>query len=276
MDLPVVQRHINRLTTGDPSRSWAEAIQETYFPPDRWGRRGLTLGCNDGRAERAVLSTGICSSFDAIDISEEAIAEAKRRAGELGLDVDYSVCDVNFVALPGETYGLVLTVASLHHFERLGHVLDQVHDALIPEGLFVFNEFVGPSRFRWREKQLELAQELLEMIPEELRRRGDESIYTHVARPDPVAFDRDEPFEAIRSEEILPLVEERFRILAHQGYGGSLLHLALQGIARNFVDGDAGHERLLERLCAEEQRLCAEHSIASDFAVVVAARREAG
>jgi SAM-dependent methyltransferase len=41
---------------------------------------GLTLGCGAGRLERALVHEGICSTFHGIDISDKAIAAARRIA----------------------------------------------------------------------------------------------------------------------------------------------------------------------------------------------------
>ncbi len=53
---------------------------------------------------------------------------------------------INTVALPRSAYDLIFSCHSFHHFEALEHVMQQAHDALTPGGLFVPEEFVGPTQ----------------------------------------------------------------------------------------------------------------------------------
>jgi SAM-dependent methyltransferase len=275
LDSPLILRQINRVVTGDENLDWTEAIQRVYLPPTRWGGRGLTLGCNDGRAERYVVQAGICSSFDAFDISEKSIEAARTSAAEAGLQLHYEVADVNTLELPRDTYSLALAVMALHHFERLEHVFAQVHAALRRDGIFVFNEFVGPTRFRWTAEQIGLANQVRAELPDELRRTPDGGLAGDVGRPDPVEFDRTDPFEAIRSADILPLAREHFRILDRRDYGGTVLQLVLDGILQNFDESREEHAAILKGLVEKERAWIESGVIPSDYTVVVAARRDA-
>jgi SAM-dependent methyltransferase len=78
--------------------------------------------------------------------------------------------DVNTIQLPKSTYDLVFSCHSFHHFVELEYVMDQVHQSLTPHGLFVLDEYVGPTQFQWTtEKQLGLVNSLLALLPDRLR-----------------------------------------------------------------------------------------------------------
>jgi SAM-dependent methyltransferase len=272
MRLAAVQRHIDACVTGRPGVQWAEGIGLEFLAGRVRDGRGVTLGCSDGGAERHALASGLFRSFDGFDISPAAVAAARRLAAAQGLDVRYQVADVNFVELPPRSYDLAVVVMALHHFERLEHVLDQVAAALKPSGLLVFNEYVGPDRFQWTERQLGLGNEALARIPASLRAHADGRTVTAVERPDPAQLARTDPFEAIRSAAIVPLVRERFTILAERPYGGTILHPLLNGIAQNFDETLPQHARVLQELIAfETGHLRA--GLPSDFTVVVAGPR---
>jgi hypothetical protein len=83
---------------------------------------------------------------------------------------------------------------------------------------------------------------------------------------------RDSPYEAVRSEEILKLVSERFTMIRRRDYGGAILHPLLDGIAGNFRIGSASDTRLLYRLLLLERELEKAGEISSDFTSVVARR----
>jgi heme-degrading monooxygenase HmoA len=55
------------------------------------------------------------------------------------------------------------------HFVELERIMEQVSQALTPRGLFVLEEFVGPTRFQWTDLQLEAVRLLLAMLPAGLR-----------------------------------------------------------------------------------------------------------
>lgn len=271
---PLVQRHIRRQVTGDPQLFWGEVVLQHFFPPQRRGGRGLSLGCNEAPLERMIVQSGYCAAFDGFDISAQAIANGRRAAAAAGVDLNLQVADINTLELPPDTYDLALITMALHHVEQLEAVCGRIHAALRQDGIFVFDEFVGPTRFQWTEAQLQAANAMRHRLPAALRRLPSGEPAGPVTRPELEAMRRFDPFEAIRSAEILDVVRRQFRVLAQRDYGGTVLHLALQPILVNFDETDAAHRELLQQMCDEEQRLIAAGALPSDFTVVVAARRD--
>ena len=270
LSLQTILRHGNRCVTGSDELQWAEGVGREFLIGRIADGHGLTLGCSDGGAERHVMAGGICATFDAFDISPAAVDEARRLAQQHGLPIRYEVADVNRLELAPASYDLVVIVMALHHFERLEFVLDQIARALRPGALLVFNEFVGPTRFQWTDAQLRACNEALVMIPEQLRVGVGGELVTEIVRPDAAELARTDPFEAIRSDEIMALVRERFDLVAERGYGGAVLHPLLSGLAHNFDEAQREHVDLLRRLIAFEQQQMADGLVGSDFTLVVA------
>lgn len=265
-DHPVIRAHINFRVSGDPVVNWLEDF----------GRRfgggfdlALNLGCGFGDLEAHAFGLGLVREFHSLDLSATALAAAGKKLQ--GLPVRFEQCDLNQVVLPAGAYDVVFAASSLHHLLRLEHVLDQVRSGLRPGGLLVFDEYVGPSRFQWEETQLRAVNELLSALPGRYRRdlRGGGK-KRRIYRPAQDETNRDSPFEAIRSAEILPLVRERFTVVAERGYGGAILHPLLDGIAGNFQLERAEDVDLLTRLAGLEERLEEAGVIRSDFTVMVA------
>lgn len=188
----------------------------------------------------------------------------------------YEVRDVNRIDLPEAAYDCVWGVHSIHHLDRLEHVFAEVARALRPGGHFVLNEFVGPSRFQWTDRQLEVIDGLLRVMPERLRAicREPGRLKTRVERPTIAAMMRVDPSEAARSSEILPLLPQFFEVLEVKGYGGTVLQMLLHEIAGNFRTDDPATVRLLETCFDVEESLISAGDLPHDFALVVAQKKQ--
>lgn len=269
-DSPLVNRmYIHPRFSARPDANWLAAVADSWFPESV--SEALSLGCGGGGLERHAMALGIADQFHALDISEEALLLARRLAGDCGYlgRIQYEVSDLNCVELELNRYDAVFASQSLHHISHLEHYLEQVRVALKPGGLFIINEFVGPSQYQWTDQQLELAQEMLDSIPEPYRRslQGN-GVKRRIARPTINEMNRIDPTEAIRSAEIIPEVEKRFEVLQRVDFGGTLLQLVLDDIVGNFQD-TASDRRELRKLFDREQALLDSGVLESDFTMMV-------
>jgi SAM-dependent methyltransferase len=274
-DSPIIEReYVNRTLGGDPDVNWVTHLRRQHLP-ERVARV-LTIGCGSGPLERQGVDLDLAARFDAIDLSPGAIALARQLAARHGSGdrIAYRVADANRLELPAAAYDAIVFPQSLHHVERLEHLLAQVHHALRPAGRLVLNEYVGPTRFQWSDRQLGHAQRLLDRLPARLRRgirSGEPKL--RVLRPTIEQMIATDPSEAIRSAEILPLVRERFDVVEQIGFGGTILMPLLEDIAGNFDPARPDDVARLLALCAEERRLLDRGELPSDFVLLVARRR---
>lgn len=81
-----------------------------------------------------------------------------------------------------------------------------------------------------------------------------------------------DPSEAVRSAEIVPVLQQYFDLVELRPLGGTILQFLLADIAGNFQQDEAGAQ-LLEMLFAIEDALMAAGHLDSDFAYIVAAPR---
>jgi SAM-dependent methyltransferase len=187
--------------------------------------------------------------------------------------VNYFVADLNKACFPPSTYDAAFASQSLHHIKDLEHLFAQVHQTLKPGGLFVVNEFVGPNQFQWTDKQLQHARAAYRKIPLHYRvnlRNGQ--IKPEIARQTIAKMNAVDPTEAIRSQDILPLIYQQFDVIDRADFGGTIVNLVLDGIAGNFTSSPEDRA-LLQELCATEQALLRSGELTSDFMVLVARRR---
>jgi 2-polyprenyl-3-methyl-5-hydroxy-6-metoxy-1,4-benzoquinol methylase len=200
-------------------------------------KRGLSLACGSGRAERAMLNQGICTSFHGIDVAEDALQEARKIAAQENLDITYEHADLNTLKLTPQSYDLVVTQNCLHHVLQLEHLAEEIHQALSPDGVLWISDYVGETQFQYSEKRLEIANAVLKILPPKLRtNRVNEKILEHVNVPTPGFLVS--PFEAIRSAEIMPLFLERFKVLAKHDNDAVMRLVVPQGARNDYLENE--------------------------------------
>ncbi len=175
-ELPGVMNHINLRISGRPDVDWIEYTVKKHLPMARVARC-LSLGCGTGQLERSLARLNAFESCDAYDVSEESIAMARKLADAEGFGhINYQVADVNRLELPEDHYDAAWLYGSLHHLGALEEVLGRLRRSLKPDGLLAFNEYVGPARFQFPERQKEIANLCLKLLPLRYRRVVDEAL----------------------------------------------------------------------------------------------------
>lgn len=270
----VLRLYINPMSTGSPDEKWFDYVARKYFSEP--AGKALSLGCGGGGLERHGLALNVCESFDAYDISVGSIEAAKEEARKAGIEdrVNYAVADLNDISLEEDAYDAVFASMSVHHLENLEGVFLELTKALKPGGLFVFNEFVGPSQFQWTERQLTLSNKLLATIPERYRTGEKGNVLRRITAPTIQFMNEMDPSESIRSAEIMPLVERYFEIVERRDYGGTLLHLVTgAGTMSNYSPEREEDLILLRRMIDFEKRHVEAGDIESDFTLVIVRNR---
>jgi SAM-dependent methyltransferase len=279
LDHPAVLEECVFPKLGGGQRNWLLAMLERHTIP--WGGAWLSLGCGEGAFELWLLENGVADSIAGIDVSPQAVEIAGRQASERGLErARFEVADLNAGSLPVGPFDVVFTSMSLHHVLELESAVSAVEVALRDGGFFLANEYVGPSRFQFPLEQKEAAERLIAALPRELRVHSVESRRTGAAvfkdkylSRTPEQWEEVDPSEAVRSDEIVGVLERTFAQSWVYPYGGSLLHLVLEHIASNFDPGNARDRELIRLLDACESGLIRSGLFGSDFAVLVARRR---
>lgn len=320
-DLPEVQRYFNSRISGDPLIGPVPYALEAHFRGKLPLARCLSLGCGSGWLERHLATLGAFEVCDAVDVSAGSIQQARQHAAAAGIKgINYQVADINRLVLEPGSYDAIWVFAAMHHFEELEHVAEQIRSALKPGGLLILFEYVGPARFQFPERQKEITNHCLHLLPARyrapmqgvilrelqrnplkkgprwlvsrlitktrdgdivgvLRRRlrayrslrsGNQVLFESIvfpSRSDVISVD---PTEAVRSEEILPVLQRHFEILEKKDAGGNILQFLLTGIASHFSTGDETALKYLRMICNIEAALIDTGELKSDFAFVVA------
>jgi SAM-dependent methyltransferase len=275
--VPEVQKRFQRLACrGSDFPVWVQYCVGAFLGRDKAVSSMLSIGCGNGALERDLFRLNAFHHCDAIDIAPAAIEAAIREADAIGAkSIHYSVTDVEKTSLPEGRYDAVWFNGSLHHIRELETVCQRVSRSLKPGGWLFFKEYVGANHFAFGPQQSAAITQAFALIPERYRLsfvRGSFGEVQHVAPlPDPVEVARTDPSEAVRSQDILKVVEDHFEFRMLNPCGGSLLQFLLHGIAGNFTPEDPASMRILRMLFDIEDGLIESGALKSDF-VVVAAR----
>jgi hypothetical protein len=140
------------------------------------------------------------------------------------------------------------------------------------------NEYVGPSRFQWTQRQRTMSDALIMLLPPDLRvdlLKADGTLKTRSVAPTVQDMIIGDPSEAVRSGEIEAVLAAHFDIVDDKPWGGTLNYLVFENIAGNFDAGNPYHQAIAELLIHHENVLIDFNVLPSDFKILVAKHRSA-
>ncbi len=264
--------HIRPNLSGSKSIYYLQHFFSEHLP-NMPVKKALSLGCGGGNLERALIHLNAAELIEAYDASPESIRLAKELAEENNLTdrLKYAVCDINKIELQENSYDFIVAKMSLHHFENFDHIYQQISRALKPGGVFMFNEYVGPTRFQWTDLQLSIANRLLQALPKKYRFSAFNNLQLdEIHRPTIQEMIDMDPSEAVNSNDIMPKLKLYFDVIEYKKYGGTILHLLMNHIMANFDTTNEFDVALLKMIFLQEQVLIENNVIDSDFCYVVA------
>jgi SAM-dependent methyltransferase len=146
--------------------------------------------------------------FECVDINPKQLETGSASAAEKKFSRHFSfgTFDVNSWR-PERQYHVILAVQSLHHFVDLELLFEKIHQALHPDGFFMSDDMIGRNGHqRWPEA-LKFVNELWRELPDKYK-------YNHGLKRFEKEYENWDcstvGFEGIRSQDILPLLTERF------------------------------------------------------------------
>lgn len=267
---PYVEKYIAKRVGAQADRNWVQQMHAELLGGARF-RRGLSLGCGLGEADRNLHKQFKFDSLLGLDISVGAINAAQSAANTEQLPLAYAVADLNR-PLPDAACGpfdMIYAMAAIHHVENLEGLFGEIAERLVPEnGRFWFLEYCGPSRFQWDERVIEVCNRVLALLPAELK--GE---FERVARPTLEEIVAHDPSESVRSADIMGIAERRFDVVGIRDLGFTLTQPLLNPILRNFEDANPLHTAIYRLVFLLEEELIDRGQIGSDTKLAVLKRR---
>lgn len=112
------------------------------------GEKVLDAGCGTGSLSiLAKLAVGDAGQVCGIDIAPKMIAQAEKKAGKYGLDIDFRAASIANLPFPDERFDAVISSLVFHHLPV--HVkkeaLEEVYRVLKRDGRFILADFCTPG-----------------------------------------------------------------------------------------------------------------------------------
>ncbi len=199
----------------------------TYHSPSA---RVLALTCGPGGLCLELARLG--HHVHGIDISEGAIAIARRFAVENPFketfgSLTYEVADLNCMELGVQSYDVILAFDGLHHILLLERLMQQIRQALKPDGLFIFSDNVG---MHWLNRVL--GGMLYLLLPSYVSYGKKVAIAWGGAKRVKEDMCQRSPFEEVSTESILELASRYFDFVVQRSHTGIGYRAALVGDLR--------------------------------------------
>jgi len=112
-------------------------------------------------------------------------------------------------------------------------------------------DFVGPSKFQWLPRQLQVVNALLDLLPERYKIKPNGDILKRVFKPSYLRMYLMDPSEATESSNIIPMLKNHFCELELKNAGGAILN-HLTSIEHNFLDSDPDTKKWLN-ICIQAE-----------------------
>ncbi|WP_456281585.1 class I SAM-dependent methyltransferase [Cupriavidus sp. JZ107] len=270
--LASMHAYYNRLVTGDPNLHFLQYFKDRYVT-GRPDIRMASFGSGSGHLERSLIANfGYeCAAIDGYELNPKLVGVSNTKAAEMGAThLRYQVADLNALQIPAASYDVAIFFHSLHHVENLEHCLDTVRACLKPGGVLLIVDYVGPNRLQYSDDQLRYATTLLHLLPPRYRLSKDGTTTKHAASRQAVhEVIAEDPSEAVRSEDIVPALDQRFERVEFHSLGGSVLNHVFKGIATNFDESASEDLALIHLLQGMEEWLERNGQVGPDFVFAV-------
>jgi SAM-dependent methyltransferase len=242
-----IVQHVNRRICGDPLSDLLQGLRQWIvqeFSSRLPLRLGISVGCGQGTAERAMIQSEIVKSFDLFELSTYAIESGQEAAEAVGLgrNMRFHRGDAFTMCNRREYYDLVLWHQSLHHMPDVDAALAWSRAVLRRGGILVVHEYVGPTRFQFREKVLVANSRFRQSLPKKFLSNPwapATKLSAEVTNPDLDELIAADPSEGTDSGRILECLGKHFPAAKVRLTGGIIYHLGLNDILHNLVQDGA-------------------------------------
>jgi len=187
---------------------------------DQPGRRMLSLGSGPGGVEIEVSRLATEAEVVCMDINAELLRLGRERAAEASLNMQFIEADLNTTRLPPATFDVVFCHAALHHVIELESLADQIKQTLRPGGVMITVDIVTRNGYLMWPETREIVQPLFKTLP--VRFRLNHTAYNAPLIDDDIweADTSVSGMECARSEDILPVINQRFAAHSFVPYFG--------------------------------------------------------
>ncbi len=262
-------------TTGSPDGWIIDHLGRKYMKPV--GGRVLSIGCGMAFVEEYLVKQDYAQHIVAYEMSRSAVAAGNERLAGLELShrLELRSADVLKEDLPTGSFDIVFVQAAIHHFEHIEDMFALIHRVLRPDGLLIYDEYVGPDHHMYGEAEMAIMNRINGCLAEAYRFDSLEGkVRDGVHTPSMEFMLKHDPSEGVHASRILPLTYQYFDVVDRRDYGGTIMRPFFTGILRNFDWSDAKDQTVARLIVLIEQLLTENGVIPHYHTSIVGRRRE--
>ena len=175
---------------------------------------------------------GYSFSIDCVDLNPAMLERGGMAAQQAGVEQQIHLVHADFNNWnPEDQYDGVIANQSLHHVVNLEDLFAKIKSSLSPHGCFVISDMIGRNGHqRWPEA-LEIVHEFWRKLPPSYRFNRRLGRYEELFENEDCSTQN---FEGIRSQDILPLLVERFQFQLFLGFGNVIDPFVDRSFGLNF------------------------------------------
>lgn len=273
---PFLHQHaIAKRLTGSLSGNPLDLVAQRFLRPP--AKKMLALGSGMAFVEQWFVESGHVENILAFEQSSVAVAAARKRIAEVGLDarIEIRAEDVMSAGLEPGQFDVVMVQASLHHFFNIEEMFVLMHRVLKPAGLLVFDEYVGPDHHMYEPEVMALMDEVNACLAPAYRFDVlRQQIREQVPRGTQEWMKEMDPSEGVHASMILPLTYKYFDVEYRGDFGGAFMRPFFVGILPNFDFSDVKDQTVARLIVLVEDLLTRYGVIPNYHTRVVGRRRE--
>ncbi len=191
----------------------------------------VSLGSGNCDTEiNLIINNNLDCHFTCYEVNPQMLQRGRDLAKEKNISnqIKFIESDINKFEL-NEKFDLVIAHHSLHHFENLEHIFDQVDRSMADNSFFIIHDMIGRNGHKYWDDTLDVVNRIWSILPIELKYNHLlKKIEHHRVQRDCSMFCN----EGIRAQDILPLLDKHFDFEVFASF---------YAIANRFIDRDFGH-----------------------------------
>ena len=202
-----------------------------------------------GNCEKEIGITRDCEFKGKIycyDINSDMLERGRKSADNNDLhNFEFIKCDINDIQLDQE-FDIVFAHHSLHHFMKLEHIFDEVNRCMTKKSFFIIADMIGRNGHMFWDNTLEIYNAIWNIFPKELKYNVKRNKY--IIKRLQWGFSI-EGFEGIRAQDILPLLDEKFKFKDFAPFFAIVNKFTDRDFGYNFDLENNYHLSLLDMIC---------------------------
>jgi lipopolysaccharide transport system ATP-binding protein len=249
-DSPIILRQCEERITGDNGTNLYEFLKREYSIAGL--QKGLCISAKLKGIEDNFIKYDICKSFDTYNGPEEIN------------DLLAGSCE-----LKRGSYDFFLCIDVLSRIEVLDGFLSKVTGSLRDKGRMIALEYVGPSHFRWADREREIAGALSDALDKAVLNEKERGFDVALA----LQLESGNITNIVESNSVIVAAKKFFDILSVRYFAGPLHDIVLNKIL-NRVDQSDEKDIALMRTIIQCERIMVKKGILHDvYAMIIGRKR---